>query len=207
MLTAVRDDSGASGSDEPLVFDAAGVRRVGFRPGAASALWGRRRAFRNDVCDAIARLSTILIHRHSARSKIRSPQLWSQPQDPDEADGATAVTAVTGDGRPPDSRDVLRIEARGAAINDSRWRVPFRREPRSRPTPAGPGAHVTPDHTRGCSAAWLTHQAYRRRLGLEICRKLDLPGARNFAFRFLCDFRLCHSRGGPHMRSLNPDSD
>jgi hypothetical protein len=35
----------------------------------------------------------------------------------------------------------------------------------------------------------LTHQALGHRQGLEICRKLDLPGARIFAFEFVCDFQ------------------
>jgi hypothetical protein len=35
----------------------------------------------------------------------------------------------------------------------------------------------------------LTHQALGHRQGLEICRKLDLPGARNFAFPLVCDFQ------------------
>jgi hypothetical protein len=35
----------------------------------------------------------------------------------------------------------------------------------------------------------LTHQALGHRQGLEICRKLDLLGARNFAFEFVCDFQ------------------
>jgi hypothetical protein len=35
----------------------------------------------------------------------------------------------------------------------------------------------------------LTHQAFGHRQGREICRKLDLPGARNFAFQLVCDFQ------------------
>src|SRR4029077_4994458 len=35
----------------------------------------------------------------------------------------------------------------------------------------------------------LTHQALGHRQGLEICRKSDLSGARNFAFGFVCDFQ------------------
>ena len=35
----------------------------------------------------------------------------------------------------------------------------------------------------------LAHHAYRNRQGLEICRKLDLPGVRNLALEFVCDFQ------------------
>src|SRR5205814_5664623 len=33
------------------------------------------------------------------------------------------------------------------------------------------------------------HWAHGHRQGLEISRELDLPGARNLAFEFLCDFQ------------------
>ena len=125
------------------------------------------------------------------RSKIRSPATMVAPRDPDEADGATAV--IRSDGATVGSRTrghVLRIEARG----NRDQRIAAGGYPSQR------AATITA-HTRRTGRArlfpiihedalrpGLTHQAYRRRQGLEICRKLDLPGARNFAFDFLCDF-------------------
>src|SRR3989442_8389159 len=73
----------------------------------------------------------------------------------------------------------------------------------AKPTPAGGGlARLFPIKHKDVLGLVLTHEAHGHRQGLEICRKLDLPGARNLAFEFVCDFQtaLVHA-AGPKMQS------
>ena len=66
------------------------------------------------------------------------------------------------------------------------------------PTSRGGLARLFPIKHKDVLGLALVHQAHGHRQGLEICRKLDLPGARNFAFEFVCDFQTALVHAAAH---------